>query len=124
MSACTYAASLLVAMSLASAATAQTSAPIGIGNFGLVNPGYYRGEQPEPAEYPGLAALGIRTIINLTSADGDSNEGPLVEQAGMAYVHIPMTTHVSPTPAQIAQFLAVVGGEADQPVYVHCVGGR
>jgi protein-tyrosine phosphatase len=41
----------------------------------------------------------------------------------MTYYHIPMTTHVAPTAAQIAQFLAVTG-QGSEPVYVHCVGGR
>ena len=42
----------------------------------------------------------------------------------MKYVQIPMTTHQPPTPAQLAQFLEVVNDPANQPVYVHCVGGR
>ena len=48
----------------------------------------------------------------------------MVERAGMAYVHIPMTTHEPPTPAKLEQFLSLVNDEASQPVYVHCVGGR
>ena len=35
-----------------------------------------------------------------------------------------MTTHQPPTPAQLAQFLALVSDPASQPVFVHCVGGR
>jgi protein tyrosine/serine phosphatase len=48
----------------------------------------------------------------------------MVEQAGMSYVQIPMTTHQPPTSKQLAQFLALVGDSAGQPVYVHCVGGK
>jgi uncharacterized protein (TIGR01244 family) len=116
------AAAILIATALAATAAAQ-SPPAGIRNFGQVNATYYRGEQPVPAEYAELAALGIKTVINL-NRDADVREQRLVEQAGMAYLRIPMTTHVPPTPDQIAQFLGAVTAVAGQPVYVHCVGGR
>jgi len=35
-----------------------------------------------------------------------------------------MTTHESPTSTKIDQFLRIVNDPANQPVYVHCVGGR
>jgi protein tyrosine/serine phosphatase len=35
-----------------------------------------------------------------------------------------MTTHQPPTAGQLAEFLKIVNGPANQPVYVHCVGGR
>lgn len=37
---------------------------------------------------------------------------------------IPMTTHERPTRAVIEQFLRIVDDPENQPVYVHCVGGR
>ena len=42
----------------------------------------------------------------------------------MQFVRIPMTTHESPGPAAIAEFLSLVNDPAKQPVYVHCIGGR
>ncbi len=103
--------------------TAQVAA-IGITNFGRVDGAYYRGGQPEARDYPALASLGVKTVINLTSDDADSSEQSLTEHAGMRYVQIPMTTHRPPTPAQLAEFMRIVGDPASQPVYVHCVGGR
>ena len=47
-----------------------------------------------------------------------------VKKAGMQFVRIPMTTHESPGPATIAEFLSLVNDPAKQPVYVHCIGGR
>src|SRR5207245_11308937 len=44
--------------------------------------------------------------------------------AGLKYFQIPMTTHRVPTAGQLAEFLRIVGDAANQPVYVHCVGGR
>ena len=84
----------------------------------------FRGAQPEARDYEALAKLGVKTIINLTSDDGDPAEQRLTEQAGMNCVQIPMTTRKAPTPAEIEQFLAIVNDEAMQPAYVHCVGGK
>jgi uncharacterized protein (TIGR01244 family) len=95
-----------------------------IDNFGRVDAQYYRGAQPEGRDYADLAALGVKTVIDLTGEDHDPGEPRMVEQAGMRYVHIPMTTHQPPTKAQLAEFLSLVNGSANQPVYVHCVGGR
>ena len=100
-----------------------TRTAITIGNFGEVSPTYFRGEQPEGSEYATLAAFGIKTVIDL-QADGQANEQGQVEKAGMNFHRIPMTTHVAPTKAQIAEFLKLVNDPANQPVYVHCAGGK
>jgi protein tyrosine phosphatase (PTP) superfamily phosphohydrolase (DUF442 family) len=129
-------AALLLTLSLAAPAlagadrSASTSAgvvdisAIQIDNFGRVDPHYYRGAQPQGRDYADLAALGVKTVINLTSDDADATEQAMVEGAGMKYVQIPMTTHSAPTTAQLAEFLKIVNDPVQQPVYVHCVGGR
>src|SRR3954471_5294438 len=68
-----------------------------VANFGKVNSTYYRGSQPEGQDYADLAALGVKTVINLTSDDAEANEQAMTENAGMTYVQIPMTTHEPPT---------------------------
>jgi tyrosine-protein phosphatase SIW14 len=107
-----------------STSTALNGTSIRIDNFGRVNANYYRGAQPKGRDYSDLAAIGVRTIINLTSDDANPHEKALSERAGMSYVHIPMTMHQPPTEAQVAEFLRVVNDPASQPVYVHCAGGR
>lgn len=129
-----YTAVLLIVLSAAPAAaknhhaTAAISSSrvpaIRIDNFGRISDAYYRGAQPQGRDYAGLAALGVKTVINLTSDDADVSEARLVERAGMSYLQIPMTTHRPPTQADIALFLATVSDSARQPVYVHCVGGK
>ena len=99
-------------------------AQIAIDNFGRVDATYYRGAQPKGRDYADLAGLGVKTLIDLTSDDSDPAEQAMSERAGMHYVHIPMTTHVSPTAEQLDQFMKIVSDPANQPVYVHCVGGR
>jgi protein tyrosine/serine phosphatase len=96
---------------------------IRIYNFGRVNLNYYRGGQPGAQDFADLAALGVKTVIDL-QADGIAAESAEVQRAGMKYIRIGMTTSVAPTSAQIEQFLGIVNDPANQPVYVHCAGGR
>ena len=107
----------------ADAAVVDT-ARIRIDNFGRISSAYYRGAQPEGRDYADLAALGVKTVINLTSDDALAEEPGMVEEAGMNYVSLPMTTHTVPTVEELARFLAVVNDPAHQPVFVHCVGGK
>ena len=122
---------LLVALTVASplpihaaAARAASVSSIRIKNFGQVSPTYFRGAQPQGSDYADLAALGVKTVIDLTDGDGQPGEKASVERAGMTYVRIPMDTHETVSDAKILQFLNIVDDAAKQPVYVHCVGGR
>jgi protein tyrosine/serine phosphatase len=108
----------------AAEAAAKLISKIRIDNFGEINAAFYRGSQPKERDYADLAAIGVKTLINLTSDDADAREEALARQSGMKYVQIPMNTRVVPTPAELAKFLAVVSDPASQPIYVHCVGGR
>jgi protein tyrosine/serine phosphatase len=105
------------------AAVHDTSA-VHIDNFGRVSDTYFRGGQPDGHDYADLAAAGVKTIINLTSDDARANEQAMTQAAGMKYIQIPMSTRVAPTAAQISDFLRIVNNPANDPVYVHCVGGR
>lgn len=122
--------SAMLALSVAIPAAAQnvasvSAAPrIGIDNFGKINANYYRGAQPIGHDYADLAALGVKTVIDLTDDDGQASEPSMVKSAGMQSIKIPMTGRVPPTAAQLAQFLKIVNDPASQPVYVHCVGGK
>ncbi len=131
---CSNVAVLVLALALATPAFAGTPAvdpsatgaalsAVQIENFGRVDANYYRGSQPRGQQYAQLASLGIRTVIDLTK-DGDSAEPTLVRAAGMKFYRIEMTTHEAPSAQEIAQFLAIVNDPANQPVYVHCQGGR
>ena len=119
-----YTAVLLVAALASTAAASANLSQVRIDNFGRVNDNYYRGAQPEGRDYADLAAIGVKTLVNLTSDDADPGERAMTERAGMHYFQIPMTTHQPPTAAQLAEFMRIVNDPANQPVYVHCVGGR
>ena len=96
---------------------------IRIDNFGRVNANYYRGAQPVGQDYADLKAFGIKTVIDLQE-DFDASEASLVQRAGMKFFRIPMTTRETPSAAKLSQFLNLVNDPANQPVYVHCAGGR
>jgi protein tyrosine/serine phosphatase len=110
---------------LVNAAESRTAAraAIAIDNFGEINPTYFRGAQPEGNDYANLAAFGVKTVVDLQK-DFQAGEQGLVEKAGMRFYRIPMTTRVAPTAEQIASFLKIVNDPANQPVYVHCAGGK
>jgi len=108
----------------ASGAASTTATRVAIDNFARVSPTYYRGAEPDAGDYAELAALGIKTVIDLRSDDGNPQAKQLAEKAGMHYVAIPMDTRIAPSAAQIDQFLTLINSADQQPVYVHCVGGR
>jgi len=104
--------------------TSPSSFPnITIDNFGQMDEHFYRGAQPKPEDYKALAALGIKTVIDLRD-DPTSYEQTNAQAAGMKYVSIPMSDKRKPSAEQIDAFLAIVKDEASQPFYAHCVGGR
>ncbi|HWO00899.1 MAG TPA: dual specificity protein phosphatase family protein [Blastocatellia bacterium] len=120
---------LLTMFVFAGAANAGTkrgggdSPAIKIDNFGQMDERFYRGAQPHEADYGGLAALGIKTIIDLTD-NPTSYEKPNAEAAGIRYVSIPMSDSRKPASDQIDQFMKLVNDPATGKFFVHCIGGR
>lgn len=107
----------------AQSALQSALAAIRIDNFARVDDNYYRGAQPKGRDFDALASLGVKTVIDLAN-DGDPAEEANAKAAGMHFVRIPMSTRKVPGADTIAQFLALVNEPANQPVYVHCIGGR
>jgi protein tyrosine/serine phosphatase len=123
-----YGAAMVLALTLAVPAIADSGHSahldqIHINNFGRVSESYYRGSQPVGHDFAELAALGVKTVIDLQE-HGDSAEPAAAKAAGLKYVRIGMTTRIVPTPAQMQQFLSIVNDPQQQPVYVHCAGGH
>jgi len=107
----------------ATEAATQAATPIKIKNFGKMDERFYRGAQPKEEDYKALAALGIKTVIDLT-AEPKPYEQPLVESLGMKYVHIPMADKRYPTDEATRTFLKFAGDPATGKFFVHCAGGR
>lgn len=102
----------------------QKAAYVKIKNFGQVDDRFFRGAQPKTEEdYKALAALGIKTVIDLTD-DPKEYEKRFVESVGMKYIHIPMIAKKYPTPAATEAFLKTVNDPSTGKFYLHCAGGR
>lgn len=94
-----------------------------IDNFGQINHNYYRGAQPNAAEFMELQRLGIRTVIDLQE-DGNSREPAWARTAGMQYFNIPLSSTRPATDGQTEHFLKLVNDPQNWPIFVHCAGGR
>jgi protein tyrosine/serine phosphatase len=94
-----------------------------ISNFGCINENFYRGAQPNRGDFSDLAAMGVKTIIDLQE-DGERNEQQWVEASGMKFFRIGMSDSSWPSREKAQQFLKLVNDSANQPVFIHCHGGR
>jgi protein tyrosine phosphatase (PTP) superfamily phosphohydrolase (DUF442 family) len=103
--------------------TAQKAAYVKIKNFGQMDDRFFRGAQPKETDYKDLAALGVKTVIDLTD-DPKPYEKTTVESLGMRYVNIPMVEKKYPTPEATQAFLKTVGDPNTGKFFVHCAGGR
>ena len=94
-----------------------------IKNFGQMDERFYRGARPKEEDYQALAALGIKTVIDLTD-NSKEYEQPAVEAAGLRYVNIPMVDKSYPSMDQVNEFLKVIEDPATGKFFLHCAGGR
>ena len=110
-------------LTAAQAAQHSALANISIKNFGRINENFYRGAQPQQRDITDLAALGIKTVVDLQQ-DGESREQGWVEGARMKFFRIGLSDSSSPAPGKAEEFLKIVNDPANQPVFIHCHGGR
>lgn len=115
--------SLLFAFSITAIAQEIQFKDVSIKNFGQMDDRFFRGGQPKEAEYKELAALGIKTIIDLRD-DPTNYEKTSAEALGMRYVNISMSDKDYPSGAKIEEFLKLVDDPSTGKFYVHCAGGR
>lgn len=77
---------------------------------------------PRPEEFAMIKRAGFSVVINLAMPTSDNampNEGELVSQQGMTYVHIPVDFE-HPKPTDFERFTRVMDVFAGQRVFVHC----
>ena len=118
---------VVLALSLSGSLQAQSlsKAPqkLRISNFGKVSDVLFRGAQPTGRDYADLAAMGVKTVVDLRD-DGEAREPRLVKQAGMNFIRIPMSGRETPSDAAVAQFLGIMTNPSNLPVFVHCKVGK
>jgi protein tyrosine phosphatase (PTP) superfamily phosphohydrolase (DUF442 family) len=91
----------------------------GLPNLHRVSAALYRGAQPTAEGMKQLAALGVKTVVNLRNHHSDEKA---LAGTGLAYVSIPMDAWSVKT-EHVVRFLQVVSDPARQPVFVHCQHG-
>ena len=109
------------AQQFAPESTAQPT--VSIKNFGQMDDRFFRGGQPKADEYRELAAIGVKTVIDLRNDPKDYAK-TTAEALGMRYVNIAMSDKDYPPAAKIAEFLKLVDDPSTGKFYVHCAGGR
>jgi protein tyrosine phosphatase (PTP) superfamily phosphohydrolase (DUF442 family) len=89
----------------------------GVANFGVASPDVWRGARPTPEGLRNLAALGVKTVIDLQESDGSADVPP-----GVRYV----PRRVSQWTCDRVDTAAVLRAIADnpKPVFIHCREGR
>jgi protein tyrosine/serine phosphatase len=102
---------------------AANVAEVKIKNFGQMDDRFFRGGQPKEQQYKELAAIGVKTIIDLRQ-DPMEYEKREAEAVGIRYVNIPMSDKDYPEMATIEQFLKLVDDPSTGKFFVHCAGGR
>jgi protein tyrosine/serine phosphatase len=94
----------------------------GLPNLHQVSDVLYRGAQPDPKDtgFAALKKLGVKTIVNLRSLHGESDE---VEEAGLAYERIVFNPLGKPEDEEVIRFLKIVSDASKTPAFVHCQHG-
>ena len=94
-------------------------------NFHQVNAHLYRGAQPRPEGWRHLAALGVKTVVNLRAADANARaEEREARAAGLQYFNVPLPAYARPSDAQVERALALIDAPENRPVFVHCKHGE
>ena len=78
--------------------------------------------QPTPQEFALIAQAGYQTVINLATTSSTNalvNEGAIVTDLGMVYIHIPVVWD-DPKLQDVETFFRVMQTLERQKVWVHC----
>ncbi|MGI9325173.1 MAG: protein tyrosine phosphatase family protein [Pseudomonadales bacterium] len=79
--------------------------------------------QPKRDQFAQIAEAGYQTVINLALPSSDHaipDEGSVVTDLGMRYVHIPVKFD-EPTSSDLQAFIGVMNALQGSQVWVHCV---
>jgi protein tyrosine phosphatase (PTP) superfamily phosphohydrolase (DUF442 family) len=94
-----------------------------ITNFSRPTSEIYTGGQPTPDEITALGKAGFQIVINLAMANSPNalpDEQQLVQEAGMAYVHIPVEWE-APAKEDLLKFISFFQQYHAFKIFTHCV---
>jgi uncharacterized protein (TIGR01244 family) len=112
---------LLLAGGAASDSVPDSADPQAIPNYRRIAPGVAAAGQPSTDGLRQLKALGFRTVVNLRtdSEKGFEDEGAILREQGLGYVHVPVTPATF-KPEDVDAVLKVLDNPAAGPVLLHC----
>jgi uncharacterized protein (TIGR01244 family) len=96
-------------------------------HFFKVDDHLYRGAQPSPDGFRELARMGVKTIVSLRAEHNwrdQEEQAALAESLGMRWVYLPMHFWWRPKSQQALNFLEIVRGQTEGPVFIHCRQGE
>jgi tyrosine-protein phosphatase SIW14 len=95
-----------------------------IGNFHQVNEHIFRGAQPSPLGLQGLAAFGVKRVIDLREPGAQTKfEEEQLEKLGLKYINIPFRQLSAPSNDQIEAVLKLLE-HTQTPTFIHCRRGK
>jgi tyrosine-protein phosphatase SIW14 len=89
----------------------------GLPNFGFISPDVWRGGEPTRDGLKTLAAMGVKTVIDLRESDESANV-PL----GVYYVRLPISAWHADS-VDVPEVLRTIAA-SPKPVFIHCREGR
>lgn len=89
-------------------------------------PNRYAGGQPAPNDFPRIAALGVRHVVNLRphAETPDIDPEQLVTDAGMHYHNIPVGGPADLSRENVHALDALLSDFGDEPALVHCASSN
>lgn len=116
---------LIVGLLAAAQLVAAVEPPaVHVKNFGQVDSHVYRGAEPSPVGLEELAAMGVKTVVDLReSSEATGFEKDAAQKLGIKYWNIPFKPMSAPTGEQVQRVLSLLTGGTD-PVFVHCRRGK
>lgn len=94
-------------------------------NFHLVDKNVWRSSQPNPESIKRMKEHGLKSIINLRGDEQtDIWEKKLSDSLGINYFSKPMDATKEQDLEYLKEILLIVEDENNQPVLIHCLGGK
>jgi protein tyrosine phosphatase (PTP) superfamily phosphohydrolase (DUF442 family) len=91
----------------------------GVTNLYRVEADLYRSAQPDGAGFRELAALGVKTVLDLKGGDGD---GDSAREVSLKLLHVPMTAFGLRND-RVLEALRILSDPSNRPLVVHCQQG-
>ena len=116
---------MILMLALVNFADAQTALKDkDLPNFAAVEKNLYRGGQPTEAGVKKLAAMGVKTIIDLRGEDENAQkEKAWADKAGVKFVAVNLNNWFKPKTEDIENIIKQIDAADNQPVFVHCQRG-